>query len=630
MLQKLRLFYLNLLKGLLKAPEKSLHCYTETIYTGPPSPVSQSSRFTERIRRHSNIVREKWSSKIEFLLAVIGYAVDLGNIWRFPSVCYKHGGGAFLIPYLVMLLIGGLPMFYMELALGQFHKSGCISIWKKICPMFKGIGYGICFICTYIACYYNAIIAQAVYFMFSSLQFEVPWKTCNNTWNTVNCTSSLNETLGKGGELLKTPSEEFYFNKVLEMNQSNGFDDLGGVKSSLAVCLVIVFMLVYFALWKGPRSSGKVVWVTATAPYVILTILLFRGITLPGAANGISYYLTPNFEKLGELEVWTAAASQIFFSLGPGFGVLLALSSYNDFNNNCYRDAVVTSFINCATSFFSGFVIFSTLGYMSELTNRPVDEVVSHDDTTLIFIVYPQALATMSYSSFWSFIFFLMLITLGIDSTFSGVEALITGFVDEYPSILGKHREIFVAVVVSCYYLGSLPTVTYGGKLVVQFLDTYGVSLSVLFIVVCEMIAVCWFYGIKRFSEDVKKMIGFYPGIYWRLCWMFCPFFIGIIFAITVIQTSFQPLTDQDYVFPKWSVLVGWILRLTSICSIPVFAIYYFCKTSGSFKQVIQKSSATNVVAYSEAAPASAAVVPPSSASPHSTTTVPSEVTNMR
>uniref|UniRef100_A0A183F3T1 Transporter n=1 Tax=Heligmosomoides polygyrus TaxID=6339 RepID=A0A183F3T1_HELPZ len=319
------------------------------------------------LRRRSSVARDRWATKMEFLLAVVGYAVDLGNIWRFPSVCYKHGGGAFLIPYLVMLLIGGLPMFYMELALGQFHRSGCVSIWRKVCPLFKGIGYGICFICTFIACFYNAIISHAVYFVMSSIfQLEVPWKTCNNSWNTDLCTDTLNATLSKSGERLTTPSEEFYFHKVLEIQKSSGFDDLGGVKPSMAICLAFVFLLVYFALWKGPRSSGKMVWVTATAPYIVLTILLIRGVTLPGAAKGIYYYLTPDFSKLNDPKVWSAAATQIFFSLGPGFGVLLALSSYNDFNNNCYRDAIVTSSINCLTSFFSGFVIFSTLGYMAD------------------------------------------------------------------------------------------------------------------------------------------------------------------------------------------------------------------------------------------------------------------------
>ncbi|VDD97792.1 unnamed protein product, partial [Enterobius vermicularis] len=129
----------TVITGELKAPDKLLQCYTETIYAGSQPSVTQNSKYTDVNKKRQSVEREKWTNKVEFLLAVIGYAVDLGNIWRFPSICYKHGGGAFLVPYMVMLLIGGLPIFYMELALGQYHKCGCISIWKKICPMFKGI-----------------------------------------------------------------------------------------------------------------------------------------------------------------------------------------------------------------------------------------------------------------------------------------------------------------------------------------------------------------------------------------------------------------------------------------------------------------------------------------------------------
>uniref|UniRef100_A0A914HFJ1 Transporter n=1 Tax=Globodera rostochiensis TaxID=31243 RepID=A0A914HFJ1_GLORO len=527
-------------------------------------------------RRRSSFAREKWASKLEFLLAVIGYAVDLGNIWRFPSVCYKHGGGAFLIPYLVMLLVGGLPMFYMELVLGQFHRSGCLSIWKKICPMFKGIGYGICFICTFISCFYNTVIAHAVYFFIYSVRWEVPWQRCDNAWNTKQCRESFNATREDAdgwGEELRTPSQEFYLFEVLESQKSTGLNDLGGIKFSMAFC---------------PRSTGKIVWVTATAPYIVLAVLLVRGLTLPGASKGIYYYLMPNFDKLLEPTVWTAAATQIFFSLGPGFGVLLALSSYNDFNNNCYRDAVVTSLINCFTSFFSGFVIFSTLGYMSELTNRPVSEVVGEGEASLIFVVYPQAIATMNHAPIWSLIFFLMLITLGIDSTFSGIEAFITGFCDEYPRLLARRREIFVACVIGVHYIGSLPATTYGGSYVIPFLDEYGVSLSVLFIVMCEMIAVCWFYGIRRFSEDIRLMLGFYPGLYWRCCWTLCPLFIGIIFVLALYSTSFAPMQIPNYTYPGWSVLLGWVFRMLSCLSVPGYALYLFIITPGTTMQRIK------------------------------------------
>lgn len=150
---------------------------------------------------------------------------------------------------------------------------------------------------------------------------------------------------------------------------------MGPIKPALALCVFGVFVLVYFSLWKGVKSSGKAVWFTALAPYVVLICLLFRGVTLPGASEGIRYYLTPEWEKLKNTRVWIDAASQIFFSLGPGFGTLLALSSYNKFNNNCYRDALLTSSINCLTSFLAGFVIFSVLGYMAQVQNVDIDKV---------------------------------------------------------------------------------------------------------------------------------------------------------------------------------------------------------------------------------------------------------------
>ncbi|KAK6061473.1 putative ATP synthase F0, A subunit [Cooperia oncophora] len=444
------------------------------------------------------------------------------------------------------------------------------------------MGYGICFICTFIACFYNAIIAHAVYFVASSIAIEVPWKTCNNSWNTPLCTDSLNDTLGKSGERLTTPSEEFYFHRVLEIQKSSGFEDLGGVKPSMALCLAFVFILVYFALWKGPKSSGKMVWITATAPYIVLTILLIRGVTLPGAAKGIYYYLMPDFSKLNDPKVWSAAASQIFFSLGPGFGVLLALSSYNDFNNNCYRDAIVTSSINCLTSFFSGFVIFSTLGYMAELTNKEVSEVVGDHDASLIFIVYPQALATMSYSSAWSFIFFVMLITLGIDSTFAGIEALITGLCDE-SRLLSRNREWFVGVVCVLYYFGSLPAISY---YVIPFLDEYGVSLSVSSLVTCEMVAVCWFYGlIGSVTTSSQSMLVSIRDYTWRYVGMLCPIFISIIFVMTVWQASLSPMQLPGYMFPKWSVGLGWFLRMLSVSSVPLFAIYMLSFAKGTFTE---------------------------------------------
>ncbi|CAG9860610.1 unnamed protein product [Phyllotreta striolata] len=524
--------------------------------------------------------RETWNKKVEFLLAVIGFAVDLGNVWRFPYICYQNGGGAFLIPYTIMLIFGGLPLFYMELALGQFHRSGCLTIWKRICPALKGVGYAICLIDIYMGMYYNTIIGWALYYLITSFQSELPWTTCKNEWNTINC-KPVTELLPN--ITASSPAREFFEREVLEQYKSDGLNRMGPIKPALALCVFAVFILVYFSLWKGVRSTGKAVWITALAPYVVLIILLARGVSLPGAAEGIRYYLTPEWHKLYNSKVWIDAASQIFFSLGPGFGTLLALSSYNKFNNNCYRDAILTSSINCLTSFLAGFVIFSVLGYMAHVQHKSIEQV-GLEGPGLVFIVYPEAIATMSGSVFWSIIFFLMLITLGLDSTFGGLEAMITALCDEYPKVLGRHRETFVAVLLLGIYICALPTTTYGGVYLVNMLNVYGPGLAILFVVFVEAAGVCWIYGTDNFARDIEKMIGHKPGLFWRICWKYIsPVFILIIFIFSM--ASHADMLGTEYHYPDWSLNVGYALTASSIMCIPIYILYKFAITPGVFSQ---------------------------------------------
>ncbi|XP_037514587.2 sodium-dependent serotonin transporter [Rhipicephalus sanguineus] len=525
--------------------------------------------------------REKWDKKIEFLLAVIGFAVDLGNVWRFPYICYRNGGGAFLIPYTVMLMFGGLPLFYLELAMGQYYRCGCLTIWKNIFPIFKGIGYAICILDLYMAMYYNTVIAWALYYLVASLASELPWTRCDNPWNTATCRTLAERANATG--LATSPAQEYFERRVLQIHLSDGIDHIGGIRWPLALCLFAVFVLVYFSLWKGVRSTGKAVWVTATMPYAVLLILLLRGVTLDGSLDGIKYYLYPQWDKLLSSDVWIDAATQIFFSLGPGFGTLLALSSYNKFHNNCYRDALVTSIINCLTSFLAGFVIFSVLGYMAHVLQKDIEDVAT-DGPGLVFIVYPEAIATMKGSVFWSILFFLMLITLGLDSTFGGLEAMLTGLCDEYPLVLRRHREIFVGCVMLFIYACALPTTTYGGNYIVSLLDNYATATGVLFIVFVESMVVCWFYGTNRFSQHIKEMLGHLPGLYWRMCWSYIsPLFLFMMFLFAVLR--YKALEWEDYKFPAWSISVGWLLTASSICFVPGYIVIAFLKTRGTMKQ---------------------------------------------
>ncbi|XP_067866537.1 solute carrier family 6 member 4a isoform X1 [Heterodontus francisci] len=552
-------------------------------------PLPSAACELQELAKSAPTARETWSKKADFLLSVIGYAVDLGNVWRFPYICYQNGGGAFLIPYLLMAVFGGIPLFYMELAMGQYHKNGAISIWRKICPIFKGIGYAICIVALFVSFYYNTIMAWALYYLYSSFTSELPWTSCNNVWNTQNCTNYFLKDNITWTKYSTSPAEEFYIRQVLQVHRSHGLEDLGGISWQLALCLFFIFVVVYFSIWKGVKTSGKVVWVTATLPYIVLFILLVRGATLPGAWRGVLFYLKPEWSKLLTTQVWVDAAAQIFFSLGPGFGVLLAFASYNKFNNNCYKDALVISTVNCLTSFLSGCVIFTVLGYMAEKRNEEVADVAKDTGPSLLFITYAEAITNMPASTFFAIIFFLMLITLGLDSTFAGLEGVITAVLDEYSELLRKRREWFVLGLVIVCYLGALSTLTYGGAYVVKFFEEYATGAAIIAVVFLESIAVSWFYGMKRFCRDVKEMLGFSPGWYWQICWVaISPIFL--LFIIASFLSAPLELKLFNYTYPYWTAVVGYCIGTSSFICVPSYMVYKIIITPGTFKQRILRS----------------------------------------
>ncbi|MEQ2175045.1 Sodium- and chloride-dependent creatine transporter 1, partial [Goodea atripinnis] len=389
--------------------------------------------------------------------------------FQIVSHCLSFSG-VFLIPYLLIVFVGGIPIFFLEIALGQFMKAGSINVWN-IAPLFKGLGYASMVIVFFCNTYYIMVLAWGFYYLIKSFSSTLPWSTCENEWNTPNCleifhhqdcknTTMANTTVGSGNLTCadlsdaRSPIIEFWENKVL--NISSGLDEPGQINWELMLCLMAVWVLVYFCVWKGVKSTGKIVaddghtalisagtgqiWVeirlqgnvhaclvscllqivyfTATFPYVVLIILLVRGVTLPGAYDGIMYYIKPNWSKLEEAQVWIDAGTQIFFSYAIGLGALTALGSYNRFNNDCYKydtDAFVLALINSGTSFFAGFVVFSILGFMAAEQGVDISQV-AESGPGLAFIAYPKAVSLMPVAPLWAALFFFMLLLLGLDS----------------------------------------------------------------------------------------------------------------------------------------------------------------------------------------------------------------------
>jgi len=368
------------------------------------------------------------------------------------------------------------------------------------------------------------------------------------------------------------------------VQNSGGIDDLGAPQWPLVLCIGAVYCLLYISLFKGVKSSGKVVWITATMPYVVLTILLVRGLMLEGAVDGIRYYLHVDWDRLRDTGVWIDAAIQIFYSVGAGFGVHLAYASYNKFHNNCYRDCLVTSAVNSCTSFFSGFVIFTYLGYMAHSQNKDI-EAVADQGPGLVFEVYPQAVATLPGSQFWSVIFFFMLIMLGMDSAMGGLECVITGLMDEYQDAFrrrGISREMFTGFVVFSSYIVAITCVTPGGIYIFSLLENYAAGLSLLTTVFFEAVAVSWVYGLNNFSDDVFSMLGHRPGLYWRITWKFIsPTFLAFIIILQMTDVSEFKTEKYDgtiYTYPAWAHWTGRVLAASTIMCIPIGALVALCK----------------------------------------------------
>ncbi|KAH7938394.1 hypothetical protein HPB49_023169 [Dermacentor silvarum] len=527
--------------------------------------------------------RGKWASKADFIFSCISYAVGLGNVWRFPYLCYENGGGAFLVPYFICLLTTAVPMFYLEVAVGQYLSKGGIGVWA-LAPMFKGIGIASFVVLTLSNVYYMVIVAWILFYLISSFATVLPWKHCGNHWNTDKCWehNDTYPTPPHNGSV--TPIVEFWENHVLGI--TSGLHEIGNMRLEIALYLLLAWATVYLVIWRGLHQSGKIVWVVALFPYVCLFILLVRGVTLSGATDGLLFYIKPDWSQLLKPKVWIAAGTQVFYSYGVGFGSLMTLGSYNEFHQNFFRDSAVVCVVNPMTSILSGTVIFSVLGHMAFLAGKTVGDVVK-SGPGLAFLVYPEVVTRMPASTIWSILFFVMLLFLGINSQFCPSEAIVAGLIDQWPRLVTRRRLITFCLVVLQFLLGlPMTTQASGGMYIFQLMDNYAVSgITLLFIVFFQAVALAWVYGTSNLSDNIKEMIGRRPILLLRLGWtLFIPAMCVAIFLFSVIK--YQPLVyAKTYAYPWWAEMLGWFMSLASIIMIPTYMVYFLVTTPGSLRQ---------------------------------------------
>ncbi|KAM4740551.1 sodium- and chloride-dependent GABA transporter 2-like isoform 3-T3 [Anableps anableps] len=443
---------------------------------------------------------------------------------------------------------------------------------------------------------YVVILAWAFLYFFSSFSGKLPWASCNNTWNTDRCVeiNNYNTTANWTSPVNASSSSsviEFWQRRVL--NISSGIDAIGSIRWDLSLCLFLSWVICYFCVWKGVRSTGKATYFTATFPFVLLVVLFFRGMTLPGAFHGIKYYLYPDPSRLVDPQVWMDAGTQIFYSYAICLGYMTTFGSYNKYNNNCYRDSFYLCLLNSGTSIMSGFAIFSVLGYMSVKQGVDISSV-AESGPGLVFIVYPQAVTLLPWPHIWSVCFFFMIILLGIDGQFAGLESNVTSLTDLYPSYLrkGYRRELLLLLLCAASSLLGLFLVTEAGAYILQIFDHYVCSgPTLLLMAIFQSVIIGWIYGAGRFSDNIEDMIGYKPLPLFKYCWLYITPLI-CSGTLVFLLLRYSPMRfNNTYVYPWWAYWIGWFLAMSSLSMIPINMIVKLAKEKGSFWQRLKTTS---------------------------------------
>ncbi len=463
--------------------------------------------------------RGQWHSRTSFILAAVGSAVGLGNVWRFPYVAYESGGGAFLIPYFVALFTAGIPMLILEMGLGQRIQKGAPGAMKAIHPKLEWFGWWAAGMSAAIVIYYSTILAWSWIYLYHS--FSLSWGT---------------------------QPETFFMNQVLQRSASPG--EMGLPIWYLVIGMVLTWIVIALILRNGVQNVSKVVLITVPLPMLLLAILLIRGLTLPGAIDGIRYYLTPNFAMLKNPAIWLRAYGQIFFSLSLASGVMIGYGSYLGKKAEVTNSALITGLANCGTSFFAGFAVFSMLGYLAKVQGLPVPDVTA-SGTGLAFVAFPTAILKLpALNGVFGFVFFIMLLTLGIDSAFALQEAFTTGLHDKWKISTQKLAIGFVAVAFPI----SLIFITRAGFYWFDIVDKWICDFGLVTAGLVQCIAVGYFYRVKEFRQYLNSISEVHLGKWWEIALRY----ITPAVLITILITNLYNEIQSAYAgYPRWATWIG-------------------------------------------------------------------------
>lgn len=470
--------------------------------------------------------REQWGSRTGFILAAVGSAVGLGNIWRFPYMAYENGGGAFFIPYLFAMLTAGIPFMILEFTLGHKYRSGAPKTLRALNSKFEWLGWFQVMISAIIAFYYVVVIAWAISYVYFAF---------NQAWG--------------------QDSNAFFFGEFLALGDDSAPSNLGNLQWHLLLPLCLAWAATYFATYRGVKGGiEKVNKVLMPLLFAMVLLLIGRIAFLPGALDGINWLLEPDFSKIWDLKVWSAAYGQIFFTLSVGFAIMLSYASYlpekSDINNNAF----MTVLMNCGFSILAGIMIFGALGYMANVQDKALTDVVS-SGVGLAFVTLPTAINLLPAPGVMGPLFFLALMFAGISSHISIAEAVTTGLMDK----LGWSRPKTATVFCSVGLLVSMTFITQGGLLLLDLVDYFINNIALLGSCLLELLLVGWLCRLQDFRTHANRISEFTIGGWWAICIRFVSIGMLVIILFNNIMTAFKEnyggYSSHEVTFIGWGML---------------------------------------------------------------------------
>lgn len=474
--------------------------------------------------------RGQWNSRLTFILAAIGSAVGLGNAWRFPGLAAKHGGGTFLVVYLIAMLLMGIPLLMMEISIARKLRKGAIESMRGIGKKWEPVGWAATSNAFVIVCYYSVVFAWVILMFVNSWQFS-----------------------GMTGK--NEPASELFFKLTETTGKIEGF----GIPWIVLLCLVIAWALIFFCIRNGANSVGKVVKFTVFAPVVLLVIMAIKGCTMPGAEVGIAKFFIPDPSAFSDPSLWVDATGQVFYSLSIMMAIMFAYGSYLGDDANVAGDAIIIAFSDMAISVLSGIVMFATMGGTGMLDS------ITDSGIATAFIVYPQAIVHLTdigwLNALFGAIFYLMLITLAIDSAFSIVEGVSAAISDKFHI---KPKKVTIAVCVIAGII-SLLFVTQAGLAWLDIVDNWVNSFNLIIIGVLECIAIGWTFNLRKVLKEVNKNTKRFHAPYWWFSLsirVISPVMLAGL-LIWNVSTLFTQNGGSYGDYPIWAqIAAGWAVTL--------------------------------------------------------------------